>query len=676
MDSKERMFLKTPSPPPPIIHPPIPSRFIVPPEESVYRGRSSRLAGYAIYQDEVERKSFSERHLRRPKEKHNIEPESDDYSRFRIPLLHSYLTNNDRPFDFDETVLRKSLRQIQSEIARIKQRRKETPGSLPELQRLRREQQILEDIQDDYQIVLSPVRHLPPEVLTLIFHMGRELRPRLHWQQDKCSDDYMERNADSSPSPTGGGRRPDVFLEWRQVTGICAYTRVCTRWRAAAIHKPSLWTSFAIDFQRLSLEDVFLLDPVSILQTVLSRTRDYPLEFTFSCPSFYRYPGETELRILCAHIRRWRNVTLELRKQLLPVLEECSNSHLREELPRTPHSSSSSPSLLQSLAIPIETPTHISTLSTFISSAPNLNNLEFTYEHECRHFLSQIHLPWGRITRLKGVPMRSCDLAQLLYHAPNLQELEYRHVTDPKRSSASSNTITSSNQNTSSSSDWIVPHTNLHTLTICNPFGDILQNVQLSSLKKLVLSPIIWPAEKTLLSTSSFLETSHGHCPLEELWILDIDATSHPEFLCKLLRSASTTGTLQVRCLALSFRRITSSYASTLTETLTLYPPHIALPTLPSLRHLQLKFYNLTSTAFASNELFYRMVRSRCCGASNSSVSTGPRYSSSSSLNAMEPLKRLELLIVRDLYGDETEFRVEELENDGLEVVITQLSPM
>jgi len=577
------------------------------------------LAGYEIYQNDVDRKIFRERHLRPPRERHNSAyDDSDEYTTFRNPILQSYLGNNDPPSDFDESSLRNSLFQVKSEISSIQRARRLT-RSFSDLQRLKRTQQDLERICNDYEAVLSPVRFLPPEVLTLIFDMARELRRRLHWQQDKCEDEYLERNEDSSPR----GRRPDIFLEWREVIGLCAYARVCGRWRAAALNKPSLWTSFAINFEGLALQnDIILRDPLSILRTVLSRAREYPLNFTFTCPSFYPYSGEVEFRTLCIHIRRWNQVTLELRKELFPILENIHPHELQF-------------SSLHSLAAPIDTPMHVSAFSVFISRAHNLDKLEFTYEHDCRHFLSQITLPWGRLTRLKA-PMRSCDLAELLYHAPNLQELEYKHISDRRRSRTTL--------------EWAVAHKNLQSLTICNSFGEILKNVQLPSLRKLVLAPIIWPAEKTLLSAASFFELFH--CP-SELWILDIDATSRPEFLCKLLRSASN-----VNRLALSFRRISSEYADALVDAMTVYPNHVALPILPNLRHLQLKFHHCTSQAFV-NERFLQMVRSRC---------GVPPYSS------VRTLHKLELLTVRDLYGDSPEFPRERLKNPGLEVIIMHVS--
>ena len=58
------------------------------------------------------------------------------------------------------------------------------------------------------------------------------------------------------------------------------------------------------------------------------------------------------------------------------------------------------------------------------------------------------------------------------------------------------------------------------------------------------------------------------------------------------------------------------------------------------------------------NEGFYDMVRSRC------DVAGGLRS-----------MKRLEILVERDIYRESMEFSRKELENDGLEVVLTRLSP-
>ncbi|KAF5338109.1 hypothetical protein D9758_015367 [Tetrapyrgos nigripes] len=659
-------YPKIPSPPPPTVHPPVPTAPLSV-EESTYRGRASGLAGYAIYQDEVEQQKYAERHLRRPRDR---SPDStlydpEDYvlvARFRDPLLHSYLGNNEPPCDVDESSLRTNLTVLRRELSNTTLARKSTK-SFKELQRLRRVQRLLEDLQDDYDAVLSPVRLLPPEILTLIFSMARELRRRLEWQLDRTEDEWMERGEDISPV----GRRPEIFLEWRQVIGLIGCTRVCRRWRAAALNKPSLWTIFSINFEQLAVEDKFLRDPVEIVKMVLGRTRGYPLNFTFIAPSYYPYSCEEEFRLLCAEIRRWEEVTLDLKTELFPALDEIPSKALRV-------------SPLHSLSIPIENPALIPALSRFVFGATNLTSLEFDWEHARRCFVSELGLPWDRLTKLR-IPLRSCDLPELLALTPKLQQLEYTHITDRNRPHRVYQSNLDSNDSPDDDQEWRFPHKSLESLIIARSYGPILTNISLPALRKLVLCPVIWPAEKTLSSVASFLQTTHYQpsqaSNLEELWILDIEGSSHPELLSRLLKSASDCSLLKT--LSLSFRQLSSGYALQLIDVLTIQPGGVgALPSLPWLEQLKLKvFGGAEGVLLGLMDEFKDMIRSR-------TRFRGFRLQDTlSAQSSVKPLNLLEVLIVRDIY-QEPNLQVREIErlrkelesdlgNDQLDVIVKQL---
>ncbi|THU78886.1 hypothetical protein K435DRAFT_699142, partial [Dendrothele bispora CBS 962.96] len=137
----------------------------------------------------------------------------------------------------------KDLDDYDTEIARL-----ETAISL-----LKRKRACLEGHMVKYRSLLSPIRRLPPELLSLIFLLCRgELENRFILYES-------------------GTKMPAVVL-----------TQVCTGWRQVALDTPSIWsnTSFYLGPPEYPLDEEHIKSILPLIHLFFGQSSQFPLNLT------------------------------------------------------------------------------------------------------------------------------------------------------------------------------------------------------------------------------------------------------------------------------------------------------------------------------------------------------------------------------------------------------------
>ncbi|KAJ7879211.1 hypothetical protein B0H14DRAFT_2709652 [Mycena olivaceomarginata] len=127
---------------------------------------------------------------------------------------------------------------------------------------------------ETHKATLSPIRRMPPELLSLIFACASQ--PTLHDRRD---------------------------------TAPWAASQVSRRWRAIALSQPSLWTSIDLDFGWIKDGQT---RTIYRLEAHLKRSGNLPLDIDFGCRVPFR-TSERELallNVLTRHSARWETIRI------------------------------------------------------------------------------------------------------------------------------------------------------------------------------------------------------------------------------------------------------------------------------------------------------------------------------------------------------------------------------
>ncbi|KAJ7045143.1 hypothetical protein C8F04DRAFT_989778 [Mycena alexandri] len=193
------------------------------------------------------------------------------------PVLSWFIGTNDVPTEFEAQEVR-SIRDDAEDTmcrnhARI-QRLQDKADSDETIDSLTRNNESLSQIVLRSRSILSPIRRIPPEILTHIFLLSA---PSLEEFKHVPWYDLVER----SPWTLG---------------------RICRRWRAVALASPALWSTIIIhgqyDFEPCSLP---------MLEAQLIRSGAHPLEIFFDYEhSVYDSTADMALEALAKHSARWK----------------------------------------------------------------------------------------------------------------------------------------------------------------------------------------------------------------------------------------------------------------------------------------------------------------------------------------------------------------------------------
>ncbi|KAJ6581990.1 hypothetical protein B0H19DRAFT_521712 [Mycena capillaripes] len=212
-------------------------------------------------------------------------------------ISRDILDTNDPPAELNisslrEFVSRGSARRayLDSKIAPLK----------AELERLLEERNALDTEIRKHEGALSPLRHMPTEIISLIFIFAL---PPFAFHEN--------------------------VMSVREGPWVLA--AVCSRWRKIVLSQPRFWTSLFLDFTDDPPESASLLGLVQTVEAHLERSQQLPLRIIFR--PFYHDVECTErerdvLELLVQHCDRWETVTLSGPRELYTLLDE-----IRDNLP-------------------------------------------------------------------------------------------------------------------------------------------------------------------------------------------------------------------------------------------------------------------------------------------------------------------------------------------------------
>ncbi|KAJ7045142.1 hypothetical protein C8F04DRAFT_525034 [Mycena alexandri] len=230
------------------------------------------------------------------------------------PLLSRFLATNDAPSEVEaKEVQRISDEALETRLRNELQIRRlqNKAGSEPPIKTLTRNNSSLRRTIQRCRSILSPIRRLPPEILTHIFILTTPV--------EEAGNLPWHRSLEQSPWILG---------------------HICRRWRAVALTSPALWSSIVIQNIYSSDDDS---EPCSIpmLKAQLTRSGSYPLEvvFEYEVDGQNGYVVEKALKALAKCSSRWKSlsITAQQLKRLpnirgrVPLLEKLSVVGMEEE---------------------------------------------------------------------------------------------------------------------------------------------------------------------------------------------------------------------------------------------------------------------------------------------------------------------------------------------------------
>ncbi|PBK84909.1 hypothetical protein ARMGADRAFT_1067202 [Armillaria gallica] len=174
----------------------------------------------------------------------------------------------------------------------------------------------LKDIRHDYRAVLSPIRHLPSEILVEI----------LRWMPKEQTE-----HSGADPYHVLG------FNVFKIAAGPWHLGQVCSSWRdAVQFLCPDIWSTLEITSQRKRSEKGDMLIPapkkdmLALLNRALERSQNHCLDFFFKCWGFHEEAADNRtdepeemsqcFDLLLTQSKRWGSVELAIVPSFLPRL--------------------------------------------------------------------------------------------------------------------------------------------------------------------------------------------------------------------------------------------------------------------------------------------------------------------------------------------------------------------
>ncbi|KAK0436691.1 hypothetical protein EV421DRAFT_1103017 [Armillaria borealis] len=199
------------------------------------------------------------------------------------PDVASLLRTNEAPSPLQSALLNASLADLTTPLTELQSDLNLLRNAVVSLET---QMSCVQSLKHDYETALSPIRHLPMEVLAGILCCS--------WKDD----DRVTYDLGDGPWSLG---------------------QVCRSWRnAIESFCPGLWATLDIGCNDLDgAKRPMKGDPVEILRVVLERSRNHPLDFHLWVTD---KATERCLDLLITHSKRWSGVTLGIPSSLLPRL--------------------------------------------------------------------------------------------------------------------------------------------------------------------------------------------------------------------------------------------------------------------------------------------------------------------------------------------------------------------
>jgi hypothetical protein len=389
----------------------------------------------------------------------------------RAGVEHLFISNNP-PSTAETWLVQRVLMEHTAELLRIEE---ETERLLKQL-RLQRRQ--VQDTIGTHRAILSPLRRVPPEILSDIFV---QCLPRTQ---------YIGPMRHQAPLLLG---------------------QICRRWRQVAFSTPQLWSSISITVTGCDVAPAF-----GTLEAWFSRSMLLPLSFCLQASHPIASPDliRSILQIAFKHVHRWRAVQL--------TFPHTSDFRFPTEL-QVPCGRAG---FLEHISLcathtPAET---LKRIMAGLGDMPRLRGFEFSGPFSI--FLL-LRVPWSQITRLNlEAPISLDDCFDVLCMCPALVCLGLLNITTPQHDV------------TSLRSRNLIRH-NMQSLEIGTSQGlsEFFDSLHLPSLESLCIRNLLRNHLRFQLRLPSLI--SRSTCPLKMLSLISMGLSYHE--LNETLVSASAT---------------------------------------------------------------------------------------------------------------------------------------
>ncbi|KAJ6517881.1 hypothetical protein C8R47DRAFT_200 [Mycena vitilis] len=199
---------------------------------------------------------------------------------------HNALMNsNEAPLDSDISIAQSALEKADARLASLDA---EMSRIREQLRQLEAEHSALEIYRTKNKAILSPLRRMPPELLSEIFS----------WTLPPAKNAAFHPGFDITDSPWG-------------------LTHVSSQWRSIAISNPSFWSLVVVVYTPdITPSSSYAL---SMVETQIARAKSLKIHF-YGCEDTDPGPQIDTFRCLAKHAPRWEDLDLELTSALFPLL--------------------------------------------------------------------------------------------------------------------------------------------------------------------------------------------------------------------------------------------------------------------------------------------------------------------------------------------------------------------
>jgi hypothetical protein len=182
----------------------------------------------------------------------------------QVSPVTSLLGSNACPAGAEVAAIRSTLQETEGELLAIDNEIELLEAAL---EQRRRERQALHDYRLAHTALLSPIRQLPPELLTEIFLNCAPSGPLVKWNA-YCHEFFVE--------------------EWEASLSLSA---VCKRWRNVALAAPGLWSTIRVNLRfKVGRGRRLLSAKNNMFQTWIERSGNHPLSITLQAEGINTHP--------------------------------------------------------------------------------------------------------------------------------------------------------------------------------------------------------------------------------------------------------------------------------------------------------------------------------------------------------------------------------------------------
>ncbi|KAJ7643411.1 hypothetical protein DFH06DRAFT_1477175 [Mycena polygramma] len=194
------------------------------------------------------------------------------------------LNSNEVPSDAEIPVVQFALENADARLASLEAEMTRLRGRLRQLEE---EHVALSIYRTQNKAILSPLRRMPPEVLSEIFC----------WTLPTARDEVLHPRFGTAHCP------------W-------ALTHISGLWRTISVANPSLWSLLVVVYTRDRDSSLY---PLSMVETQIARAQTLKIHF-YGCEDTDPVPQIELFQCLAKHASRWEELSLELTSALFPLL--------------------------------------------------------------------------------------------------------------------------------------------------------------------------------------------------------------------------------------------------------------------------------------------------------------------------------------------------------------------